>query len=49
MFYELRTYRLRVGATPAYLALVQETGIALQKKRWCGRRQTLPAGLGPCL
>jgi hypothetical protein len=32
MFYELRTYRLRVGATPAYLALVQETGIALQKK-----------------
>ncbi len=32
MFYEMRTYRLRVGAMPAYLDLVANEGIALQKK-----------------
>jgi hypothetical protein len=32
MFYEMRTYRLKVGAMPAYLNLVATEGIALQKK-----------------
>jgi hypothetical protein len=30
MFYELRTYRLRVGAVPAYIQLVQDEGLAVQ-------------------
>jgi hypothetical protein len=30
MFYELRTYRLKVGSLPAYLKLVQETGLSIQ-------------------
>ena len=30
MFYELRTYRLKTGAVPAYLKLVEEEGIAVQ-------------------
>lgn len=32
MFYEIRTYRLKNGAVPAYLEAVGEEGIALQKK-----------------
>ena len=32
MFYEIRTYRIRTGAVPAYLKLVEEEGIALQKR-----------------
>jgi hypothetical protein len=32
MFYEIRTYRIRTGAVPAYLKLVEEEGIGLQKK-----------------
>lgn len=32
MFYELRTYRLKVGAMPAYILLVQEEGLAIQKR-----------------
>ena len=32
MFYELRTYRLKVGALPVYLQLVQEEGLAIQKR-----------------
>jgi len=32
MFYEMRTYRLKVGALPAYLKLVGEEGLAIQKK-----------------
>ncbi len=32
MFYEMRTYRLKVGALPAYLKLVGEEGLALQKE-----------------
>ncbi|MGU7775949.1 NIPSNAP family protein [Burkholderia sp. MR1-5-21] len=32
MFYEIRTYRLRTGTLPAYLKLVEEEGIALQKR-----------------
>ena len=32
MFYEMRTYRLKVGAMPTYLNLVATEGIALQKK-----------------
>ena len=31
MIYEMRTYRLRTGAVPAYLKLVEEEGIAIQK------------------
>ncbi len=31
MIYEMRTYRMRTGATPAYLKLVDEEGIAVQK------------------
>lgn len=31
MIYEMRTYRLKVGAVAAYLKLVQEEGIAVQK------------------
>jgi hypothetical protein len=31
MFYELRTYRLKNGAIPQYLKVVEEEGIALQK------------------
>ena len=31
MIYEMRTYRLRVGAVPAYLKLVAEEGIAVQR------------------
>lgn len=32
MFYEIRTYRIKTGAVPAYLKLVEEEGIALQKR-----------------
>jgi hypothetical protein len=31
MFYEMRTYRLKVGALPKYLQLVQETGLSIQR------------------
>ena len=31
MIYEMRTYRLRTGTLPAYLKLVGEEGIAIQK------------------
>ena len=31
MFYEMRTYRLKTGTVPAYVKLVAEEGIALQK------------------
>jgi hypothetical protein len=31
MIYEIRTYRLKTGAMPAYLRLIQEEGIAIQK------------------
>ncbi len=31
MIYELRTYRMKVGSVPAYLKLVEEEGIAVQK------------------
>lgn len=32
MFHEVRTYRLKNGALPAYLKAVEERGIAIQKK-----------------
>lgn len=32
MFYEMRTYRLKVGALPAYLKLVADEGLAIQKE-----------------
>lgn len=32
MFYELRTYRLKVGALGSYLKLVAEEGLPIQKK-----------------
>lgn len=32
MFYEIRTYRLKNGAIPAYLKVVEEEGIAIQKQ-----------------
>lgn len=32
MFYEIRSYRLKNGALPAYLKVVEEEGIAIQKK-----------------
>lgn len=32
MFYEIRTYRLKNGTIPTYLAAVGETGIAIQKR-----------------
>ncbi|TKC79280.1 NIPSNAP family protein [Trinickia terrae] len=32
MYYEIRTYRIKTGAVPAYLKLVEEEGIALQKR-----------------
>ena len=31
MIYEMRTYRLKTGTVPAYLKLVDEEGIAVQK------------------
>lgn len=31
MLYEMRTYRLKTGTVPAYVKLVTEEGIALQK------------------
>lgn len=31
MLYEMRTYRLKTGAVPAYVKLVAEEGIALQQ------------------
>ena len=31
MFYEMRTYRMKVGAVPVYLKLVEEEGIEVQK------------------
>ena len=31
MIYEMRTYRMKVGAVPAYLKLVEEEGIEVQK------------------
>ena len=32
MFYEIRTYRLKNGAIPVYLKVVEEEGIAIQTK-----------------
>lgn len=32
MYYEIRTYRIKTGAVPAYLKLVEEEGIELQKR-----------------
>jgi hypothetical protein len=32
MYYEIRTYKVRTGAVPAYLKLVEEEGIELQKR-----------------
>jgi hypothetical protein len=32
VYYEIRTYRIKTGAVPAYLKLVEEEGIALQKQ-----------------
>jgi hypothetical protein len=32
MFYEVRTYRLKNGTVPIYLRVVEENGIAIQKK-----------------
>ncbi len=32
MYYEIRTYRVKTGGMPAYLKLVEEEGIALQKQ-----------------
>ena len=32
MIYEMRTYRMKIGAVPAYLKLVEEEGIEVQKK-----------------
>jgi hypothetical protein len=32
MIYELRTYRMKVGSVPAYLKLVEDEGIAVQKE-----------------
>ncbi|RVG79045.1 NIPSNAP family protein [Sinorhizobium meliloti] len=32
MFYEIRTYRLKNGAIPTYLKVVEEEGIAIQRK-----------------
>jgi hypothetical protein len=31
MIYEMRTYRMKVGTVPAYLKLVDQEGIAVQK------------------
>jgi hypothetical protein len=31
MIYEMRSYRMKVGTVPAYLKLVDEEGIAVQK------------------
>ena len=31
MIYEMRTYRMKVGSVPAYLKLVEEEGIEVQK------------------
>ena len=31
MIYEMRTYRMKIGTVPAYLKLVDEEGIAVQK------------------
>lgn len=31
MYYEIRTYRLKNGAIPAYLKVVEEEGISIQK------------------
>ncbi|MGL4963340.1 MAG: NIPSNAP family protein [Inquilinus sp.] len=31
MIYELRTYRLKTGAVPRYLRLVEDEGIAIQR------------------
>lgn len=31
MIYELRTYRMKVGSVPAYLKLVEDEGIEVQK------------------
>ncbi|MGF6919552.1 NIPSNAP family protein [Paraburkholderia sp. 40] len=32
MYYEIRTYKIRTGAVRAYLKLVEEEGIELQKR-----------------
>jgi hypothetical protein len=32
MFYEVRTYRLKNGTVPIYLRVVEENGIAIQKR-----------------
>ncbi len=32
MYYEIRTYQMKTGTVPAYLKLVEEEGIELQKR-----------------
>ena len=47
MFYEVRTYRLKNGAIPAYLKAVGETGIAIQKKHLGNLVCYLHSEIGP--
>ena len=47
MIYEMRTYRLKPGATPAYLRLVEERGIAIQKHHLGGLVGYFASEIGP--
>lgn len=47
MFYEVRTYRLKNGTLPAYLKVVGEEGIAIQKRHLGTLVAYLSSEIGP--
>lgn len=47
MYYEVRTYRLKNGTVPAYLKVVGEEGIAIQKRHLGTLVAYLSSEIGP--
>jgi hypothetical protein len=47
MIYEMRTYRLKTGAVPTYLRLVEEEGISIQKDHLGGLVGYFFSEIGP--
>ena len=47
MIYEMRTYRMKVGRVPAYLKLVAEEGIEVQKSHLGGLVGYFSSEIGP--
>ncbi len=47
MYYELRTYRLKTGAVPQYLKLVEDEGLAIQAGHLGGLAGYFVTEIGP--